>query len=188
MLNSQLILFGILGAFAVNEWQASRERQARVKTMMTAIQAELESNFAPAGGSLRLQQRSGCKFSCTRGEEGDHDSWKRLSQGLMIRPQLVSAAWDSAQAGGIINDLPVATVLVVATAYENQRDYAQATAGLMDIFCSRAIQQSQENKSAEPGLLGGVLNDYAGRGRRLVRRYQETLAHLRGEPPPAAPK
>jgi hypothetical protein len=73
----------------------------------------------------------------------------------------------------------------VATAYENQRDYAQATAGLMDIFYSRAIQQSQENKSPEPGLLAGVLNDYAGRGRRLVRRYRETLAHLRGEAPPA---
>jgi hypothetical protein len=41
-----LILLGLLGAFALNEWQDARTRAARVDTLLAAIRAELETNLA----------------------------------------------------------------------------------------------------------------------------------------------
>jgi hypothetical protein len=52
-----------------------------------------------------------------------------------------------------------------------------ATAGLLDIIYA-ALFQPRSTALANPGLLAGVLNDYASRGRRLLEGYRTTLAHL----------
>jgi hypothetical protein len=177
LFEAALILVGILGAFAVNEWQASRDREVRRDTLLAAIRTELQSN-------LRLLEEASVYNTDVVVRFRQLDAAKAVSipdgthpRGLMIRPQLVSAAWDAAQSGGIVNDLPVETILIIARAYEGQRDYVAATAGLLDIIYAALFQQ-QSTALTNPGLLAGVLNDYASRGRGLLERYRTALDYL----------
>ena len=84
-------------------------------------------------------------------------------KGLFIRPPLVAAAWESAKAGDVVNEIPVSVLLVVGRAYESQQSYLASTQELLMTLYATAFQPSRD-VVWEPGQLGGVLSDFAGQG------------------------
>jgi hypothetical protein len=177
LFESALILFGILGAFAVNEWQAARDRQARVDSVMTAVRAELESNLQLLREASEYNFEVVGALQALGAQNATSVPGEVYPRGLLLRPQLVSAAWDSAEGVGVVNELPLDTVLILAAAYDNQRDYLDATANLLNSFYGAAIN-SAPSMFSRPGSLGNLLNDFARRGRGLINRYEDTLARL----------
>jgi hypothetical protein len=177
LFESALILLGIVGAFAVNQWQESRDRHIRRDALMTAVRAELQSNLRLMEDASAYNTEVVGRFRRLEAEKATSIPAGTHPRGLMVRPQLVSAAWDAAQAGGIVNDLPVETTLIIARVHEGQRDYVEATARLLDVIYAALFQQ-QSAALTNPGLLAGVLNDYASRGRGLIERYRTTLDYL----------
>ena len=107
-----LILFGLLAAFALNQWQEARQRAARADAMIAAIRAELAANLevqriaaarnAEVVELLRKVRDAGETFLPA----------SQLKGALFSRPHLTEAAWASAQNGGILEELPVETILI----------------------------------------------------------------------------
>jgi hypothetical protein len=177
---SALIVLSILGAFALNEWQTSRDRELRVATIMRAVHAEIESNLRTLEDANAYNAGVVTKLRKLEEEKQKTIPPDVHPRGLMIQPRIISSAWDSAQSAGIINDIPVETALLLGRTYANQRSYVEAMARLMDIFYGTLFQDA--SVLTQPGILAGVLSDFSGRGHRLAAEYQATLTQLAAVP------
>jgi hypothetical protein len=181
-----LILLGLLGAFALNEWQDARARETRVAALLTAIRAELEAN-------LRLEEDAAAYNT-----EVAESIWRQANtgvtfipdgtfkRGIFVNPQLTSAAWTTAQNDAALSDVPVDTLLLLATVYDQQADYEAATSALMNNMYATLLQADSTvlrlDGLGDPLRMGGVLRDNAGRGRQLVETYRTTLLTLGATP------
>jgi hypothetical protein len=179
LLEATLIVLGVLGGLAVNEWQAARDRRDRAAAAMTAIRSELQSNLEALRevhdynrGVVQKLRELG-KANATSIPPSVHP------RGFMARPELVSVAWDSAQAQGVLIDVPMELVVKVGRGYESQRRFVDSTAHLLDMLYE-FILQPREQALPRPGLFGDILNDYVGREGGVMRQYEEALAAIDG--------
>lgn len=177
-----LILLGLLGAFALNEWQDARSRSARIENLMTAIRVELETN-------LRIQEPA-----ATYNREVADSIWNQgasgvtfipdgtYKDGLLRRPRLTSAAWTTAQNDAAFGDVPVERLLLLANIYDLQRDHDEGATTLLNNVYAAFLQVDNTvlrfDGIAEPLRIGGLLRDNALRGEALVKAYRSTLEQL----------
>lgn len=148
-----LILFGLLGAFALNEWQDARTRAVRVDALMTALRTELETN-------LMLQEEA-----ATYNSEVAENIWSQATSGVTFIP-----------------DGTFKRVLMIAAFYEQQADYVTDVSSLFNNMYATILQADSQilriDGLADPLRIGGVLRDHARRGARLVAAYRATLEQL----------
>jgi hypothetical protein len=181
-----LILLGLLGAFALDEWQDARSRAARVDALMAAVRAELEANLdahadaaaynTEVAESIWKQATSGVTFI----PDGT------FSHGLVDIRQLTSAAWTTAQNDASLSDIPVDTLLLLANVYDLQADYELDVSTLLNNMYASLLQADSVLRIdgvSEPLRIGGLLRDNAGRGQRLAAAYRATLEQLDGAAP-----
>jgi hypothetical protein len=172
-----LIVLGRLGGLALNEWRESRERQTRVTTLLTVVRGELESNLNLLKDAQTYNRTVVSTLRRLGAEGAKATPPGAYSRGLLRRPELVAAAWDSAGSSDLLSEVPVETVIDVARTYEAQRNYMESTARLLDNMYA-AFLSGQANFLNDPRTLGGVLNDFAGRGDGLLGAYESTLKRL----------
>jgi hypothetical protein len=183
IIEAGLILVGLLGGFALNEWQQARERRARADTVLSAIRSELAANLALMDAATKYNSEMVARFRTLREAGATEAPLGTYRQGLFSNPALTSAAWTSAEAGGVVNDLPMTTVLALARAYETQRIYTTAVGELINmLFASRINSPAAADATVDPQRITGILSDYAGRGQNLVRRYRDALKILDATP------
>ena len=177
-----LILIGLLGAFALDEWQDARARETRVEALLSAIRAELEANLRQHGeaSAYNSQVAETVWEQATEGVEVVPVS--AYPKGLFIGPELTSAAWVTAQNDTALNDVPIEKVLMLARVYEIQRTYTDDFNTLANNMYALLLETDDNvlrvDGLAQPLRTGGVLRDYAGRGRRLVDEYRAALEQL----------
>ena len=101
-----------------------------------------------------------------------------------MRARLTSAAWTAAQNDPALGDMPVETVLVLATIYDQQRDYQEALSALLTTMYSLGLQAPASDTVrvgdglGQPLQIGGTLRDFAANGEKLVEAYRSTLERL----------
>jgi hypothetical protein len=176
-----LILIGLLGAFALDEWQDARSREARVDALLTAIRAELEANLTQhaAASTYNVEVAERIFTEGARGAEFVGES--AYPRGLLIGPSLTSAAWVTAQNDTALSDVPIDKVLMLARVYEMQRTYVDDINTLMNNMYTLVLEGgngARVDGLAQPLQIGGVLRDYARRGAQLVDLYRKTLEEL----------
>lgn len=186
LFESGLILFGLLGAFALNEWQEARQREARVEALLTAITAELQANLELQQDAATYNTNLVDALRKLRDEGATIVPPSVYPRGLIIVPPLTSAAWDAAQEGGLLNEIPIETVLVLASIYESQRNHVDSTAALFNAMYAAYMSAppGPQSGAVDPRTAAGVLNDFARRGARLVEHYQAGLEHMRAHVEP----
>jgi type II secretory pathway pseudopilin PulG len=182
LFEAALILFGLLAAFALNQWQEARQRAARADAMIGAIRAELAANLdlqsqaaahnAEVVELLRKLRDAGETFLPSG----------QLKGALFSRPHLTEAAWASAQNGGILQELPIETILALAKIDETQRDYQDSVSTLYEGLYGVALNAAELRTDGYERVprLAIVLNDFALNGTRLVREYRRALEYLDG--------
>ena len=175
-----LILFGLLGAFALNQWQDARVRADRSDAMLDAIRTELEANLELQGKAAEYNSRLVTELKSLRDSGRDFVPAELYQGGLLRRPQLTAAAWTAAQEGAVLDEIPVERLLVLARVYESQRYYLDATGELFASLYENALRSDSYSKEGTYGAaqLAGVLSDFAGRGAALVRQYESALEEL----------
>jgi hypothetical protein len=175
-----LILFGLLAAFALNQWHDARQRAARADAMIVAIRTELAANFELQEQAAAHNAEMVELLKKVRDAGGTFLPSNQVKGGLFNRPRLTEAAWASAQNGGILEELPIATILALAKVYETQRDSQQSTAALFDALYTVALTATELRTDGFERVprLAIVLNDFALQGTRLVRDYRRVLAYL----------
>jgi type II secretory pathway pseudopilin PulG len=180
-----LILIGLLGAFALDEWQDARSRAARVEALLTAIRAELEANLAQhaTASAYNVEVAERIFSEGARGAEFVPQS--AYPRGLFIGPSLTSAAWVTAQNDTAFSDVPVEKVLMLARVYEQQRIYVDDFNTLLNNMYARLLERDDGvfrlDAIGQPLRIGGVLRDYSRRGAQLVELYRRTLEQLGAE-------
>ena len=179
LFESALILLGLLGAFALNEWQDSRERRGRADAMMTAIRAELEVNLKQQDVAAAYNSKVVEAFRKLRAEGVRFAPSDAYENGLVALPTLTSTAWDAARGSEAIDEIPVETLLVLGRTYDYQREYAASMRTLLEMFYQIGLEQTRApSGGVEPARVTGTLSDYANRARFLVGLYRSTLEHL----------
>jgi len=191
-----LILFGLLGAFALNEWQDARTRAVRIESLLTAVRIELETNLERHARATAFN-REIADLLWNEGSRGvDFLPQSAYPNGLFRGPSLTSAAWATAQNDTALGDVPVETVLALARVYEAQRIYVDNFNTLTSNMYATLLDPDNAvvrvDGIAQPIRLGGVLRDYALRAEQLVEAYRATLLELGRDPAatgvaPAAP-
>jgi hypothetical protein len=176
-----LILFGLLGAFALNEWQDARSRDARVATLLTAIHAELEANRAQheRASAYNAEVAERIWAEASKGAEVVPES--AYPNGLFIGPALTSAAWTAAQNDPAWSALPIDKVLPLARVYEAQRIYVDDFNTLANNMYALLLAADPDDVQLEGlgrPLQIGVLRDYARRGEKLLTAYRAALEQL----------
>ena len=171
---SALIVFGILAGLAVNEWQAGRDRAAHAADVLSTIRSEVESNLTLLDEANAYNAAIVAKLRDLVAAKSKTIPPGTYPHGLMSKPQLVSAAWTSAQTAGVLNDLPIETVLLLGRAYESQRDYLNEISTLLNNLYAAALQ-GQANRDLDPDRIDGVLSDFAAHGRAVANQYRAAL-------------
>jgi hypothetical protein len=163
-----LIAVSLVGALALNEWQGSRDRQARVRDAIAAIRLELRANREEIGRVMaRDAEVMGRIKAATK--EG-----RRYEQGFLRRPQILSTAWDSARAAAITNDMPFPMLMSLGRAYGFQADHERLFASIYDAVLGGAMGDLRAN----PDLMLGLLNELDDHARRLVNEYDAAVKVL----------
>ena len=176
-----LILVGLLGAFALDEWQDTRARAERVETLVAAIRAELEANLRQheEASAYNTEVADRIWDQAVSGVEVVPPS--AYPMGLLMGPRLTSAAWVTAQNGTALGDVPIEQMLTLARIYEMQQKYIDDVNTLMNNLYALLLQPSDEARVdglANPLRMGGVLRDFSSRGRQLVDGYRAALEQL----------
>jgi hypothetical protein len=183
---ASLILLGLLGAFALNEWQDARTRASRVDTLLAAVRTELETNLARHARASAFNSEM-ADLLWNEGSKGvDFVPASAYPNGLFRGPSLTSAAWTTAQNDTAFSDVPVERVLMLARVYELQRVYVDDFSTLANNMYATLLAPNNETLRvdgiSQPIRLGGVLRDYAGRGEQLVEAYRTTLLKFGVDP------
>lgn len=176
-----LILLGLLGAFALDEWQDARARGARVETLMTAVRAELEANLKAQEEAAAYNTEVAERIweQATSGVTFIPDG--TFSRGILNTQQLTSAAWATAQNDASLSDIAVDRLLLLANVYDRQADYEASVSALLNNLYASILQADSVMRVdgiSEPLRIGGLLRDNAARGQRLVAAYRATLEQL----------
>ena len=163
-----LIAASLIAALALNEWKDSRDRQARVRDALAAVQLELRANREEIQRVITGTADVIGKIKQATKEK------RRYEDGLLRRPQLVSTAWDSSRAATITNDLPFPTLMALGRAYTLQADYQRD----MGSFYSTLLSGTLGDLRGNPELMAGLLNEMDGNARRLSQEYERALKAL----------
>jgi hypothetical protein len=175
-----LILLGLLGAFALNQWQDARIRADRADAMLSAIRAELQANLALQQKASEYNTQLVADLKKLRDSGQSFVPAELYRGGLLRRPQLTAAAWTAAQEGEVLDEIPLDRILVLARVYESQRYYLDATGALFASLYESALRNENYSREGTYGAaqLAGVLSDFAGRGAGLLQQYQFALKQL----------
>jgi hypothetical protein len=120
LLEAFFVVFAVLVALAVDQWNEGRELQARVERARAAIQAELRSNLqeldstsATVRGMLNSMADLGARL-----ERGEPVQEWRVDAEI---PDFSDAAWETARVTGTVARMDYPWVLDVARVYETQQ-------------------------------------------------------------------
>jgi hypothetical protein len=117
-----LVVLGAALALGVDEWRDAREKAARARTALAGIRDELRENARRVAAARRrhVWVADTLGVLAARGATPAPSVYTNP----MFNPALVtSTAWQAARETGALADLPLATVLRLAPAYEAQERY-----------------------------------------------------------------
>jgi hypothetical protein len=173
-----LIVLGATLAFASEEWRTARQRSTRVDITVASLRDELKVNrelVTVARDHHRQMSDTLGKLLALhlRPDVGIY------SNGMWNPALVTSTAWQAARETGALGDLPLATVLGIAPAYEVQDRYRAATEAM-----SAAIMNDVRRDGMDAVLRDRFAQfvpldaDYASREAHLLEAYGKALSHL----------
>jgi hypothetical protein len=173
-----LIVVGAILALFGEEWRDLRQRRSRSETALMSIRKELQFNLslvaraqehhahlADTLGKLRLAHRQ--------------PDVSIYSNGMFNPAAVTSTAWQTARETGALNDLPLATVLTIAPAYEAQERYRSLADAMGIAIMSDARRDGMEVVLRDRFAQFIPLDiDFGHRESALLQKYRTALDHL----------
>ena len=175
-----LIVLGAALAFASEEWRAARQRRTRVDVAVASLREELTLNRNLVAKALNHHRN----LSDTLGKLLAlhlRPDVAIYSNGMWNPAIVTSTAWQAARETGALGDMPLATVLGIAPAYEAQDRYRSASEAL-----GGAIMNDVRHDGIDVVLRDRFAQfipldvDFANREARLLKVYGKALDQLPG--------
>lgn len=173
-----LVVLGAALALAVDEWRDARQRAARVSTALTSIGTELREDSARVATARDRHLRAIDTLGALSGR-GLLPSAEVYMSG-MFNPALISStAWQTARETGALGDVPLTTVLGLASAYEAQERYRALgeaiVVGIMGDVRRDGMEVVLRDRFAQ---FIPLARDFSNREQMLLEHYREALALL----------
>jgi hypothetical protein len=168
---SGLIVLGLIGALALNDWHDRRVRAGQVANALASVRAELESNVASIDKTI-------AHYTTVIGALDKQLAGGPVYGGAIISMDSLSAtAWNAARDAGITSDIPFGVLVTVGHAYDFQSDVLGETRTFLNNVYARS---DPDGYRKNPGLLRGILSDFKGHAEQLRARFAKALAALQG--------
>jgi type II secretory pathway pseudopilin PulG len=163
------VVLGILLAFGIGNWSASRESARKVAEAQTAIRAEIQAN------RVRLQQTVAYHAGLAKAVSAaatssappkrctDVASWRGMQTALLLH-----SAYDNAIAAGVFTSMALADGQTIAAIYAWQERYL--------IYSDKSLDWMVMKFMDEPAGCAGVVEDLSTAGRDLLVHYDAYLS------------
>ena len=163
------VVLGILLAFGIGSWSASRENTRKVAEAQTAIRAEIHTNRVAlrqtvayhvglAKAVTAAANSSAPPKRCT-----DVASWRGMQTALLLHN-----AYDNAIAAGVFTSMALADGQKIAAIYAWQERYL--------LYSDKSLDWMVMKFMDEPAGCAGVLEDLSTAGRNLLANYDAYLS------------
>jgi hypothetical protein len=176
-LEAALVVFGVVLAFAANEWREHRADQARARHAISSILEELRANRDAVASSLEyhmllLQTIEGARRS------GVAPGIESFSRGFIAPASVYRTAWESASTTGAIAGVDFDTLLRLSRVYAQQARYEAQATSLGPLLYGEMYRGGMSAILANYTNLGALVGGLVYRERELLGMYDGAL----GEP------
>lgn len=180
LLETLLIVVGILAALSVDEWRQQREARAHARTALEGIVQELRSNREAVRASLDYHGRKSAELYAYAHPDsaGRHPRPGSFDRGFVAPAQVLSTAWVTARETGVLETLEYDRVLRISKVYAEQDRYELQTVGVSELVYRILLEQGPTGIVSRPMNHASILQSFAWRERGLLKTYDELLAEL----------
>jgi len=167
-----LIVFGLVGAFLIDEWRESRARAERVGAALASIRAELADNEKAVAAAIENHDQVIAQLKKAA------ETRKTYYGGIIFSPPFSSVAWEAARDAAITNDIDHATLMSLGHAYRSLDAYEDERTVFLNYLYTNNTQNLREN----PLGLAGWLSDMRRHARGVQDRLGAASRGLRPQP------
>lgn len=177
VLEAGLVVFGVVLAFAANEWREQRASERRAEHAITGILEELRANRIAVATSLEYHEGLLRAVSdATRG--GAAPGIETFSRGFVMPASVYRTAWDSASATGALETVDFATLLQLSRVYAQQDRYEQQSGHIAPLIYGELYRGGRAAILANHRNLASLIGAMAYRERELLAVCDEALAEV----------
>ena len=176
-LEAGLVVFGVVLAFAANEWREHRARVARAEHALESILDELRTNrdAVEAARQYHAGLLAAIREAARTGVEPGIETFPR---GFITPATVHRTAWESASATGALEALDLATLLKLSRVYEQQERYELQASQMGSLIYAELYRGGLAGILANYRNLAALVQAFAYREGELVALCDQTLGEL----------
>ncbi len=183
LIESFLVVFGVVAAFMANEWREQRRDQARATDALASIEDELRTNQAAVQSTVDYHGRLlGQLHQLSRTDPQATPAITVFERGFVSPATVLSTAWESARSTGALRHLPYAEVLRLSSVYAEQDNYLLQQRSVGEVLYRRLLHSGTDGLLQDYRHLMVLIGSFHYREQELLATYQRTLPA-----PPEAP-
>jgi hypothetical protein len=171
---SLLVVFGVVLAFAANEWREAAAERREARIALEVIKEELSANRAAALASAAYHQERLALIE-ERARTGAGVELRDFPRGFLNPATLSTAAWTSAAETGSLANIEYDEIVRLSRIYEMQRAYRDETFTATGIIYQRMFDEGVESVPKNATGLVGLISAFLYREQALVKAYDSAL-------------
>lgn len=169
LFESALIVFSVLLALGINEWQEERETAAQVALALENVRAELLANEREIRDAYPYHTTLKDTLFALAAADVPEITGDLYPRGLIVSADVTSTAWQSAQTTGAVAAMPYDIVLELSKAYAEQSRYRRWTDDVMQSLYDFVLREGLAAVNQEYDRVAGLINDISSWEGRLLR-------------------
>ena len=175
-----LITLGILGAFAIEDWQERKKQDKLLKDTLNITMVELSHNYCALIKSHQHQSASRDKLKnlpeAKTQKEQEALYLSVYEKGILQPAQLTTTAWDTAVSTGAVRNIPLKDATLIAQFYNDAKSYNNR----VDIIVTEMIKNDYKEIELIYTLAGayGSIDSLWWFEKRQINRYEKNFASL----------
>ncbi|MFN0025419.1 MAG: hypothetical protein ACKVS5_16125 [Parvularculaceae bacterium] len=170
-----LVVFGVMLAFAANEWREAAIEHRESGEALASIREELASNRAAAAASKTYHEQR-LALIAERAATGEPLSLSDFPRGFISPATLSTAAWSSASETGALANTDYQEIVRLSRVYDMQAVYRDQTVTAGGIIFQRLFDQGVASIPKNAAGLEGVITSFLYRESALIEAYDKATA------------
>ena len=184
LLEAFFVVLGVLLALSGNEWRQDRINKNRAEAALDSIIEEISANQSMVHASIEYHSMlvdTLTAFMMVHGRDPSrHPNPQLFSKGFTNPAPIVSRAWETAMATGVVEYMDYEDVLRVSQLYESQDGYEMQSQFVGQEIYSQIFQSGYLKIVQNYQNLNAIVGTYLYRECELAQAYAGFLPAYRG--------
>lgn len=180
VLEAALIAFGVMFALAVTEGWESRKRRLQAEAALGTVTEELRENRSLLTASRNYHAHLLDTLAALRRAQAARVQPSLFTEGFVNPAEIVTTAWETANATGATTDMDYATVLLLSRTYGEFDRYGVQGRTVSDLLYRRLFEGGSSAVVENPTGLASVISTFLYRECQLVRDLDRAVKEMEG--------